>query len=106
MVARERGYRWPMTNEPVEQQRQDEIVGQSDDVRDPADDSGEIDDPTEMADTYPGAFDGSSAAAAAAIREHDARDDERHGSGNGVPGSPNRQREPRRAGPPDAAAEE
>jgi len=63
-------------------QRRSEIVDQSDDVRDPADDSGEIDDPTALVDTYPKAFDDRIAEAAAAIESHDAMDDRRHGGGN------------------------
>ena len=59
------------------------IVDQSDDVRDPADDSGEIDDPASMAQTYPKAFDDRIDQAQAAIAGHDPREDRRSGGGNG-----------------------
>lgn len=64
-------------------QSQRQVVDQSDDVRDPADDSGEADDPTAMADTYPETFDHSVDEAAEAVRAHQAKDDRRHGGGNG-----------------------
>ena len=62
---------------------QSEIVDQSDTVRDPADDSDEMNDPTGMTATYPAAFDARIDEAAAAIEEHDPADDVRHGGGNG-----------------------
>ena len=62
---------------------QEQIVDQSDDVRDPADDSGEMDDPTAMAEDYPGAFDGRVAEAEEAVAEHSAASDRRSGGGNG-----------------------
>ncbi len=51
--------------------RQQEIVDQSTDVRDPADDSGEVDDPTALAEVYPPAFDESVEEAAAVIAATD-----------------------------------
>ncbi len=93
-----------MDKDPAE--RQQDIVGQSDESRDPADDSGEMDDPTEMAANYPGAFDGGDPAAAAdAIAEHDLGRDVRHGGAIGAPASPNQPRSPAREGALDAAAE-
>jgi hypothetical protein len=62
--------------------RQREIVDQSEDVRDPADDSGEIDDPATMTDTYPVAFEERIEEAAAAIDRHSALDDRRTEGGN------------------------
>lgn len=62
---------------------QEQIVDQSDDVRDPADDSGEIDDPTAMAENYPGAFDGRVDEAEEAVAEHSATQGRRSGGGNG-----------------------
>lgn len=62
---------------------QEQIVDQSDDVRDPADDSGEMDDPTAMAQDYPGAFDGRVEEAEEAVAEHSATQDRRAGGGNG-----------------------
>ena len=92
-----------MDKDPAE--RQQEIVGQSDDSRDPADDSGEMDDPTEMADTYPGAFDGGDTAAAAdAIADHDLKNDLRQGGAIGAPASPNHPRSPDREGALDPGA--
>lgn len=67
----------------LQQERQRQIVDQSDDVRDPADDSGEADDPVAMTDVYPKAFDDRIGEAEAAIAAHDARDDRRSGGGNG-----------------------
>ena len=62
---------------------QEQIVDQSDDVRDPADDSGEMDDPTAMAADYPGAFDGRAEEAEEAVAVHTATQDRRSGGGNG-----------------------
>ena len=99
-----RGIGTGMDKDPAE--RQQEIVGQSDDSRDPADDSGEMDDPTEMAANYPGAFDGGDPAAAAdAIADHDLSRDVRRGGAIGAPASPDHPRSPRREGNLDAAAD-
>ncbi|MBM9468664.1 hypothetical protein [Nakamurella leprariae] len=62
---------------------QQAITDQSDDVRDPADDSDEMNSPATMADTYPDAFDDKIAAAEQAIDEHDLNDDTRTVAGNG-----------------------
>ncbi len=59
------------------------MVDQSDDVRDPGDDSGESDDPSAMADTYPQVFDDRVSEAEAAIADHSVQQDRRHGGGNG-----------------------
>ena len=72
-----------MTVQPPESKDQRDVVDQSDDVRDPADDSGEADDPTALAETYPSTFDANVDEAAAAVRDHNASDDRRHGGGNG-----------------------
>ena len=50
---------------------QHDIVNQSEQVRDPADDSGEADDPTAVVDAYPKAFDDRIAEAEAAIENDD-----------------------------------
>lgn len=71
-----------MSDQDLQQERQHQIVDQSDDVRDPADDSGEIDDPTAMTAVYPKAFDDRIDEAQAAITAHDAREDRRSGGGN------------------------
>lgn len=54
--------------------RQRAVVDQSSEVRDPADDSGMMDDPAAVADTYPEAFDDSVAEAEAAIDRESATD--------------------------------
>ena len=72
-----------MTESSQQFEEQAQIVDQSDDVRDPADDSDEFNDPTLMADTYPAAFDDKIAEAEAAIESHDPMSDRRHGGGNG-----------------------
>jgi hypothetical protein len=50
---------------------QHDIVDQREQVRDPADDSGEADDPTAVVDAYPKAFDDRIAEAEAAIHHDD-----------------------------------
>lgn len=77
------GYDSKVTNIGDPEDNKAAIVDQSDDVRDPADDSGEIDDPTAMTDTYPKAFDDRIGQAQAAIAAHDPRQDRRSGGGNG-----------------------
>lgn len=56
-----------MSNDSAIPQTQHDIVDQREQVRDPADDSGEVDDPTAMVEAYPKAFDDKIAAAEAAI---------------------------------------
>ena len=64
-------HRGGMSTEPDISQAQHEIVDQREEVRDPADDSGEADDPTAVVDSYPKAFDDRIEEAEAAIREDD-----------------------------------
>jgi hypothetical protein len=56
-----------MSNEDAKGNLQHQIVDQSEEVRDPADDSGEADDPTAVVDVYPKAFDDRVSEAEAAI---------------------------------------
>lgn len=56
-----------MSNESSIPQTQHDIVDQREQVRDPADDSGEVDDPTALVEAYPKAFDDKIEAAEAAI---------------------------------------
>ena len=56
-----------MSTEQNVPQTQHDIVDQREEVRDPADDSGEADDPTAVVDAYPKAFDDKIEAAEAAI---------------------------------------
>lgn len=59
-------------NQPsIPDPRQQAIVDQNDEVRDPADDSGEADDPTAIVETYPAAFDEKINQAEAAIAQAD-----------------------------------
>lgn len=60
-----------VSNESNITQAQHEIVDQREEVRDPADDSGEADDPTAVVESYPQAFDDRIAEAEAAIRDDD-----------------------------------
>jgi hypothetical protein len=62
------------------------IVDQSDDVRDPADDSDEMNDPTKMTTTYPEALDRKLEEAEAAINAHRSESDDRSIWGNGRTG--------------------
>ncbi|GGL99008.1 hypothetical protein [Nakamurella endophytica] len=71
-----------MTEQSSLSGREQAIVDQSDDVRDPADDSDELNDPTAMADTYPKALE-DKLQAAEAIEEHRDEPDRRTMSGNG-----------------------
>ena len=66
---------------------QQAIVDQSDDVRDPADDSDEMNDPTLMTDTYPEALERKIEAAEGAIEAHRSETDRRTISGNGRTGA-------------------
>ena len=61
-----------MNSESSKGQAQHDIVNQSEQVRDPADDSGEADDPTAVVQAYPQAFDDRIAEAHAAIVNDDA----------------------------------
>lgn len=56
-----------MPDEKTQDDRQRDIVDQSASVRDPADDSGEADDPTALVEAYPKAFDDKIAEAEEAI---------------------------------------
>lgn len=58
-----------VSSEPDIDQTQHEIVDQREEVRDPADDSGEADDPTAVVDAYPKAFDDRIEEAEAAISQ-------------------------------------
>lgn len=60
-------HRGGVSNESSIPQAQHDIVDQREQVRDPADDSGEVDDPTALVEAYPKAFDDKIAAAEAAI---------------------------------------
>lgn len=57
-----------MSSEHGIDQTQHDIVDQREEVRDPADDSGEADDPTAVVEAYPKAFDDRIAEAESAIR--------------------------------------
>ena len=61
-----------MTDRDTTPSRQRDIVDQSTETRDPADDSGEADDPTALVEDYPKAFDGQIAEAEAAIADENA----------------------------------
>ena len=63
------------------------IVDQSDNVRDPADDSDEMNDPTKMTDTYPEALDRKLEEAEGAIEAHRSEPDNRSIWGNGRTGA-------------------
>lgn len=63
------------------------IVDQSEDVRDPADDSDEMNDPVKMTDTYPEALDRKLEKAEGAIDAHRSESDNRSTSGNGRTGA-------------------
>jgi hypothetical protein len=78
-------HRAGVSNEQNIPQAQHDIVDQREQVRDPADDSGEVDDPTAMVDAYPKAFDDKIEAAEAAI----AKDDTAGGRGRTIGGEPN-----------------
>ncbi len=65
---------------------QQAIVDQSDNVRDPADDSDEMNDPTKMTDTYPEALDRKLEEAEGAIDAHRSTSDDRRIWGNGRTG--------------------
>lgn len=60
-----------MTKSAGENDVQHDIVDQSEQVRDPADDSGEADDPTAVVGAYPKAFDDRIAEAKSAIENDD-----------------------------------
>ena len=60
-----------VVNDESKTEIQHDIVDQSEEVRDPADDSGEADDPTAVGSAYPKAFDDKIAAAESAIKEDD-----------------------------------
>jgi hypothetical protein len=64
-------HRGCVSNESNIPQAQHEIVDQREQVRDPADDSGEADDPTAVVDAYPKAFDDKIEEAEAAIATDD-----------------------------------
>lgn len=69
-----------MTDHETSEELQREVVDQSADERDPADDSGEADDPSAMVEVYPEVFDEKIAEAERALaehREHDADSAER-----------------------------
>jgi len=66
---------------------QQAIVDQSDTVRDPADDSDEMNDPTKMTDTYPEALDRKLEEAEGAIDAHRSEADDRSTWGNGRTGA-------------------
>jgi hypothetical protein len=60
-----------MTQGRSKDDNQHQIVDQSEEVRDPADDSGEADDPTAVVEAYPKAFDDRVSEAEAAIKKDD-----------------------------------
>lgn len=74
-----------MSNEPMVKPTQHDIVDQREEVRDPADDSGEADDPTALVEAYPKAFDDKIAEAESAIHS----DETAGGRSRTVGGEPN-----------------
>ena len=59
-----------MTDQQASEELQREVVDQSATQRDPADDSGEADDPSAMVDVYPEVFDEKIAEAEQALEQH------------------------------------
>lgn len=64
----------PVTDHQDRRELEREVLDQSVDERDPADDSGEADDPTAMVEAYPQVFDDRIAEAEQALERHRAAD--------------------------------